>query len=529
MGTVPQRTSILVTGASGFIGRHFINAVKDSHIVYALARRSQRNAGVSPHSNIHWIRCDIAKREKLAGVLDEIALQGEVDFIFHFAGYYDFTNHDNPEYRRTNVDGTRNLLEYAAKLNIKRFIFTSSLTVTDFSDPKRVINEQSPLDATIPYARSKKAAEELLREYSAGFPCTIVRLAAIFSDWCEYGPLYVLLRNWLSGSWKATLLPGRGETALPYLHVSDLCSLMRRIMVMHDKLSQLDVIAGSPDGCVSHRDLFTIAARCFYGKALTLHFIPVWLARIGVFAMGVLGRLTGNPPFERVWMLKYIDRRMSVDASATRKLLEWQPVPRYHINRRMLFLIENMKSNPNLWEDRNLAMANKVVEERPGLRIYEVMVEIKDSIVEEHVKHLTDPKYRDLYPHYFEIDRNVLRVRTRLIYEMLEVVFLNGDRQHILRYANNLAKQRLMEGINLFELSMVLQHTTKILKNSLLMHPELKPYHQKIYDEIGLTRQLILDEIEDVYENFAGTEKDQLLATAREYFVDETVVDSKED
>ena len=130
MESVPQISSILVTGASGFVGRHFIEAVKDSYIIFALARRSQHDSGVSPHSNIHWIRCDIGYKKKLAERLDEIvATQGAVDYIFHFAGYYDFTNRDSPEYQRTNVDGTRHLLEYAVKLNVKRFIFSSSLCI----------------------------------------------------------------------------------------------------------------------------------------------------------------------------------------------------------------------------------------------------------------------------------------------------------------------------------------------------------------------------------------------------------------
>jgi len=505
MESVPQISSILVTGASGFVGRHFIEAVKDSYIIFALARRSQHDSGVSPHSNIHWIRCDIGYKKKLAERLDEIvATQGAVDYIFHFAGYYDFTNRDSPEYQRTNVDGTRHLLEYAVKLNVKRFIFSSSLTVTDFSDPTRLINEQSPLDATIPYARSKKAAEELIREYSKKFPCTIVRLAAIFSDWCEHGPLYVLLRNWLSGGLKATLMPGRGDTALPYLHVKDLNNLMLRTMTMHDTLSRLDVVVASPDGCECHKNLFNIAVRYFYGtRSLTLRFIPVWLAQIGVFCMEVMGRLTSNPPFERVWMLKYIDTRMNVDASATRSLLNWKPLPRYHITRRMLFLIENMKSTPNLWDQRNLAMTNKTVQTRPGLKIYEVMIDVKEKIVDEVVTHLTDTANREIFPHYFLVDRETLRIRVNLIYEMFEVVFLNGDRKHILSYAKNLARQRSIEGIGFKELSKALSDISEHMEKALLSAPELNPLKQRIYDETDFTLQLILDEIEDMYENIS--------------------------
>lgn len=517
MGSIPQKSAILVTGASGFVGSHFVGFMKEHCIIYALARRSQRDAGVEAHSHIQWIRCDIGKREKLSQVVDDIAAQGGVDFIFHFAGYYDFTNDDSAEYQRTNVDGTRYLLELSEKVSPKRFIFSSSLTVTDFSDPDVIISEKSPLDATIPYARSKIAAEELVRAHSGKVPCTIVRLAAIFSDWCEYGPLYVLLKNWLSGSWKARLMPGRGETALPYLHVYDLNRLFKGIMEQHEDLGQLDVLAASPNGCVAQKDLFSIGSRYYYGHSLSLQPIPIWFAYLGVKALEIAGKITGDAPFEQTWMLKYLDRRMNINASFTHGLLGWEPTPRYHITRRMLFLIENMKSNPSLWEERNLAMANKVSEERPGLKIYEVMTEVKAAVVDEHVLFLLDPANSRRFPHYTGLDRETLTLRANLIYEMLEVVFLNGDRRHILCYANYLARQRSLEGVALLELSQVLEHTVDTLKKTLLGRSDLVRYHQRIHDKIDLTLQLLLDEIEDVYDHLAEWSGNELAQTAREH------------
>ena len=516
MGSTSKQKAILVTGASGFVGRHFIASIKDNFIIYALARRSQQDAGVPFDTKIIWLRCDIAKENNLARILDDIAMQGGVDYIFHFAGYYDFTNQDSPEYQRTNVDGTRNILKHANKLQIKRFIFSSSLAVTDFFSPGLVLNENSPPDAPIPYARSKAQAEELIRSYSKEFPCTIVRFAAIFSDWCEYGPLYVLLKNWLSGGLKASFMPGKGESALPYLHVHDLSIMLKKIMEKHQDLAQLEVLVASRSGCVSQKELFDIASRYYYGKTLTQQSIPVWLAGLGVFAMETWGRITGTLPFERVWMLKYTDTKMQVDSSVTSKVLDWHPVERYHITRRMLFLIENMKSNPNLWETRNRVMAHKKSQERPGLKIYEVMVESKEKIVSEHVDHLKDPANENCYPSYSRHDRETLRNRANLIYDMLEVVFLNGNRQHILCYANYLARQRSLEGVGLSELCTALIHTAENLQNNLLNHPDLSAYKERIHDEIGLTLQLILDETEDVYENIGINDSESLAPTARE-------------
>jgi nucleoside-diphosphate-sugar epimerase len=50
----PSRTLIL-TGASGFIGRALIHRLSERYHVYALARRSQAQAEIPEHRNIDWI------------------------------------------------------------------------------------------------------------------------------------------------------------------------------------------------------------------------------------------------------------------------------------------------------------------------------------------------------------------------------------------------------------------------------------------------------------------------------------------
>lgn len=183
-GGSSQLPTIVVTGASGLVGRHFINAVSDRFYIYAIARRGQKDADVSVHENVRWHRCDVGDGPKVRRLIASIAEESEVDFLFHFAGYYDFDYRESPEYRRTNVEGTRHLLEGAERLRPKRFIFSSSLAVSDFSDPRRIIDEKTPPDGGYPYARSKREAEELVAAYAGKFPCTIARLAAVYSDWC---------------------------------------------------------------------------------------------------------------------------------------------------------------------------------------------------------------------------------------------------------------------------------------------------------------------------------------------------------
>jgi nucleoside-diphosphate-sugar epimerase len=160
----PKLPVMIVTGASGFIGRHVLESFKYEFYIYAIARRAQRAVGVEQQENINWIRIDVGEEEMVVETFNEIRENGGADFIIHLAGYYDFTNKNHAEYLRTNVKGTNLILKYAQHLNIKRFIFASSLTVSDFGTDGPVLNEKSPPNANFPYALSKKEGEKLVRK-----------------------------------------------------------------------------------------------------------------------------------------------------------------------------------------------------------------------------------------------------------------------------------------------------------------------------------------------------------------------------
>ncbi|MGD9947717.1 MAG: NAD-dependent epimerase/dehydratase family protein [Desulfobulbus sp.] len=348
---------LILTGASGFVGRNFIKAAGGRYRLFCIARRSMEEAGVQPNANLRWIQVDIAEKERLNNVLQRVRGHGGADYVVHLAGYYDFTNQDHPEYTRTNIEGTRNMLEIAKELEVKRFVFASSQAACPFGP---VISESTSPDAPIPYARSKRAGEELLRAYSPAVPGAIVRIAAVFSDWCEYPPLYTLLNSWCSGKWlESRLLAGRGRSALPYVHVQDLVQCFLRILEKSNQLEPLCVFNAGPDGAVSHLDLFRIASQFYANKTLQPIFVPRLLLVPMICIRRLQRRLQGKKPFEQLWMAKYIDERLVADSSHTQRILNWRPTPRKSITRRLVFLIENMKRNPELWRQWNEAMLHK--------------------------------------------------------------------------------------------------------------------------------------------------------------------------
>jgi nucleoside-diphosphate-sugar epimerase len=493
--------TLILTGASGFIGSHILNSFREDYKIYAFARRSQKEANVPYHRNVNWVQCDITNTDALNEVMNYIAESGGADYFIHLAAFYDFTFNDNPEYRRTNVTGTENILKFTRKLNVKRFIFASSLAACSFSDNKP-INEESLPDAGFPYAESKKLGEELVRKYSQYFPCSVTRLAAVFGDWCEYAPLYKFLLSWLSRRIDSRILAGKGESAVPYLHIYDLCRLFRTIIDKTEELPDFDIYNASPAGSTSHRELFEIATRYYFGESVKPLHLPKSLAYPGIFMKKLMGtlHLTCDEPFEQFWMARYIDTKMNADSLYTQNTLDWNPTGRYLINRRLLFLLEKMKSHPDEWKLRNEAALKKVTR-RVNLQIYEEMLRRKEKILTEiETVILHDPdKYK--FEHYRLLSREDLMCYLSTLYQLLMATVRSGDRNLVLKYIDEIAIRRFAEGFVPQELCNTLSLFKKTIISELTSAKDFSSIKVNISDYFELTIQIAQDEVEDLYED----------------------------
>jgi len=344
---------MIVTGATGFLGGQLVRQLRKEYRIVAIGRRDPVEAGAPVGPGIEWFRVDIGDRPGLAKVFDHVQQSGGAHLLLHLAAYYDFTGKDNPEYQRTNVEGTRNLLELAMPLGLRRFIFTSSVAACPFPDTGQTVDEATPPAAPVPYARSKRAGEELMRRYASDLPTCIVRPAAIFSEWCEYEPLEVFLRTWCSHRWNARILGGAGESAIPYLHVMDLLSFFLRVVEKCDDLEPAEILLASPDGATSHLELFRAATAAHFGRPRKPVFVPPALAGLGIRAREVVGFLTGRMPFERSWMVEYIDRGLRVDARRTRRRIDWAPNEKLHVLQWIPSMVENMLQHRRQWRRLN--------------------------------------------------------------------------------------------------------------------------------------------------------------------------------
>lgn len=166
----------LVTGASGFLGWHVARVLTErGHRVRALCRPASQIREL----DVERVTGDLRDSKSLARAVAGCKL------VFHVAADYRLWSKHPEELYRSNVDGTRNLLEAAAGAGIERIVYTS--TVGCIGMPQnRLGDEATPAslkDMAGHYKRSKWLAEQVaLEKARAGLPVVIVNPTAPVGD-----------------------------------------------------------------------------------------------------------------------------------------------------------------------------------------------------------------------------------------------------------------------------------------------------------------------------------------------------------
>jgi nucleoside-diphosphate-sugar epimerase len=199
----------LVTGATGLVGSHLIDALMTcGHEVRALVRQltiadGLRRRGVEA--------C-------LGDLTDEAVLPAAVedrDVVVHCAGVVQ-TAGEHRDLWPVNVTATERLLAASATAGVRRFVHLSSVAV--YGPAPQPIVEDTPKRPTGPYGKSKWAAEEAVwRHHAGGLPAVALRPCAIYGGRDRHAwPMLARL-----GRLPVLPLPAGGRRLLDLVHVSD--------------------------------------------------------------------------------------------------------------------------------------------------------------------------------------------------------------------------------------------------------------------------------------------------------------------
>lgn len=218
---------LVVTGGAGFIGSHFVRRFLAAHRDWELVNFDKLTYAGNPanlkdvehDSRYHFVRGDICDRRLL-----EEACQG-AEGVVHFAAetHVDRSIDDDEAFLRTNIWGTRNVLEAVRRLGIPRYVHISTDEVYG-SIREGAAVETSPLQPNSPYAASKASGDLLVRAYQKtyGTPVILVRSSNNFGPFQfpeKVIPLFIT--NLLEK--KKVPLYARGENRRDWIYVEDTC------------------------------------------------------------------------------------------------------------------------------------------------------------------------------------------------------------------------------------------------------------------------------------------------------------------
>lgn len=203
---------ILVTGASGFIGTNLVRAlIKDGRQVRALVRESDRRDELES-LGADLIRGDVSNRESL-----QRAVYG-VDAVFHLAAVLGYFGIPKELFFKTNVEGTKNILEVCLAQNVKRFIHCSTTGVLGHHRGKS-FDESQPYNPTNIYEQTKCQGEILAKDYfTKGLDITIVRPAFVYGPYDRSNTF----RIFKAIQDKRFFIIGKGQNILQPTYIDDL-------------------------------------------------------------------------------------------------------------------------------------------------------------------------------------------------------------------------------------------------------------------------------------------------------------------
>jgi nucleoside-diphosphate-sugar epimerase len=270
---------VLVTGASGFIGRPLVAALlRAGYAVRAVTRRQ-----VSFPDSV-----EVANVPDFMDPIDWNPILRDVDFIVHLAGmaHSRIVDTTYSEFDQINWIATQRLAQAAKEAGIDRFIYISSVRAQVGASAVQVIREQDEPCPTNQYGRSKLSAEQAIQ--AAGVPFTIFRPVVI------YGPHP-------KGNMRTFVRLARSFLPLPALRnqrsllaVDNLISAI--VFALNNPVTIGETYLVADSGPMTMREIFAIL-RNMQGRSLTSIYVPQVIIRLSLMMFGrkdLWARMSGD-------------------------------------------------------------------------------------------------------------------------------------------------------------------------------------------------------------------------------------------
>ncbi|MGA2120257.1 MAG: hopanoid-associated sugar epimerase [Bryobacteraceae bacterium] len=303
---------VLVTGASGFLGWHVARVlIGRGYTVRALVRPGSRVRELTVEAATGDLRDPASLAAAVAGC----------ELVFHVAADYRLWAKNPPELYRSNVEGTRNLLEAAARAGVRRIVYTS--TVGTIGIPTYGLgDERTPVsleDMAGDYKRSKFQAEQVALDFTRnGLDVVIVNPTAPIGDHdVKPTPTGRIVQDFLLGQ-----MPAFIDTGLNVVDARDVAE--GHLLALERGRSGERYILGSENLTLAQilGRLAKIAGR--RPPRLRLPYAAAYCAGICSTAWA---EVTGAPPRVPMEAVRMARKKMWVSDAKARGDLGWDPAP----------------------------------------------------------------------------------------------------------------------------------------------------------------------------------------------------------
>lgn len=302
----------LVTGATGFTGSHLVRRLVDEgESVVAFVRPTSRTGLLKALG----VECRVVDIRDSASV--EVAFE-PFSRVFHLAAAFRTQHADVREFRRVNVEGTRNILESARRMGVQRFLHCSTVGIQGGIDDPPADEEYRGKPGDV-YQESKLEGELAVRRLidEDGFPVTIVRPAGIYGP----GDQRFLKLFRLIGRRRFVMI-GSGETLYHLTYVDDMVEGMLLAATRPEAVGQVFTIAGP--SYTTLRELVDLIADILEVPRPRLRLPPAPVQAAAFVCDRVLRAVGLDPPLypRRV---EFFVKNRAFDISKARRLLGYEP------------------------------------------------------------------------------------------------------------------------------------------------------------------------------------------------------------
>jgi dihydroflavonol-4-reductase len=304
----------LVTGATGFVGAAVARALVRAGLPVRVLARSASN-----RRNLANLPVEIA----IGAMEDPASLARAVTgcrYLFHVAADYRLWVPDPAAMYRTNVDGTRALMEAAVSADVERIVHTSSVaTLGLVPDGSADENTPSAFENMIgPYKRSKFLSEKLVRGMVAerGLPAVIVNPSTPLGPGdVKPTPTGRLIVEAAKGR-----MPGYVDTGLNIVHVDDVAA-GELLAAERGKIGERYILGGENMSLAAILE----GVACAAGRRPPRLRVPYALAFLAAAAGEAAARITGREPLATLDSVRMSRKKMYFSVGKATRELGYQP------------------------------------------------------------------------------------------------------------------------------------------------------------------------------------------------------------